>query len=310
VGKMMPKSDARQARGSIWWPSVGDSAAGPPIVTAGGLPWPASYRQRDESLGTPLLGPRIDATVGTRRSLAMPVGPGLRRLTLWRHGRSLSSTIAISPIGDSLRGIDWCSSWFRRGGVFMATTFPLIVGISGASGAIYGVRFLEALHANKIPAHLIVSKSAALTLKEEVGTSIDQVRGLAEAAYQNADIGAAISSGSFKTRGMVIIPCSIRTLSDIAYGTTGSLLSRAADVTLKERRRLVLVVRETPLHAGHLRSMLAATENGAIIAPPVPAFYHRPDTIDDIVNQTVGRCLDLFDIDIGLVKRWRTETGA
>ena len=185
---------------------------------------------------------------------------------------------------------------------------PIIVGISGASGAIYGVRLLEALHDKKIPAHLIISKSAALTLKEETDVSIDHVRALAQTTYQNTDIGAAISSGSFRTRGMVIAPCSIRTLSDIAYGTTDSLLSRAADVTLKERRRLVLVVREAPLHAGHLRSMLAATENGAVIVPPVPAFYHRPKTIDDIVNQTVGRCLDLFDIDVGLVKRWRTES--
>jgi 4-hydroxy-3-polyprenylbenzoate decarboxylase len=182
----------------------------------------------------------------------------------------------------------------------MGPTFPLIVGISGASGAIYGVRLLETLHANKIPAHLIVTKSAALTLKEEVDRSIDQVRALAATTYQNTDIGAVISSGSFRTRGMVIVPCSIRTLSDVAYGITDSLLSR----------RLVLVVREAPLHAGHLRSMLAATENGAIIVPPVPAFYHRPKTIDDIVNQTVGRCLDLFDIDVGLVKRWRAEDGS
>jgi flavin prenyltransferase len=191
----------------------------------------------------------------------------------------------------------------------MSASPPLIVGISGASGAIYGVRLLEALHGSKIPAHLVVSKSAALTLKEEMGLAIEKVRALAHATYQNTDIGAAISSGSFKTRGMIIIPCSIRTLSDIAYGTTDSLLSRAADVTLKERRRLVLVVREAPLHAGHLRSMLAATEAGAIIVPPVPAFYPRPQTIDDIVNHTVGRCLDLFDLDVGLVKRWRAEIG-
>jgi flavin prenyltransferase len=126
---------------------------------------------------------------------------------------------------------------------------------------------------------------------------------LAQTNYQ-IDVGVAISSGSFRTRGMVIAPCSIRTLSDIAYGTTDTLLSRAADVTLKERRRLVLIVREAPLHAGHLRSMLAATENGAIIVPPVPAFYHQPKSIDDVVNQTVGRCLDLFDVDVGLVQRW------
>jgi 4-hydroxy-3-polyprenylbenzoate decarboxylase len=186
-------------------------------------------------------------------------------------------------------------------------TLPLIVGISGASGAIYGVRLLEALRASGIPTHLIVSKSAIITLKEEAELSVEQVRSLASAHYLNTNIGAAVSSGSFKTRGMVIIPCSIRTLSEIAYGTTDNLLSRAADVILKERRKLVLVVRETPLHSGHLRAMLAATENGAIVMPPVPAFYHKPKTIDDIVNQTVGRCLDLFDIDIGLVKRWRPE---
>jgi 4-hydroxy-3-polyprenylbenzoate decarboxylase len=186
---------------------------------------------------------------------------------------------------------------------------PLIVGISGASGAIYGVRLLEALRKAKIPSHLIVSKSAALTLKEECDLTVNQVRKLAAVNYSNGDVGAAVSSGSFKTRGMVIIPCSIRTVSDIAYGTTDSLLSRAADVVLKERRRLVLVVRETPLHTGHLKSLLAATENGAIIMPPVPAFYHRPKTIDDIINQTVGRCLDLFDIDSGLVKRWQGDAG-
>jgi 4-hydroxy-3-polyprenylbenzoate decarboxylase len=184
---------------------------------------------------------------------------------------------------------------------------PIIVGISGASGAIYGVRLLEVLKAHRIAAHLIVSKSALQTLKEEADVTMEQVRMLAETTYQNTDMGAAISSGSFKTRGMAIVPCSIRTLSDIAYCTTDSLLSRAADVTLKERRRLVLVVREAPLHAGHLRSMLAATENGAIIVPPVPAFYPRPKCVDDIIDHTVGRCLDLFDIDVGLVKRWRGE---
>jgi 4-hydroxy-3-polyprenylbenzoate decarboxylase len=184
---------------------------------------------------------------------------------------------------------------------------PLIVGISGASGAIYGVRLLEALRKAKVPSHLVVSKSAALTLKEECDLSVNQVRDLADVNYSNGDIGAAVSSGSFKTLGMVIIPCSVRTVSDIAYGTTDTLLSRAADVVLKERRRLVLVVRETPLHLGHLRSLTAATENGAIIMPPVPAFYHRPKTIDDIVNQTVGRCLDLFNIDSGLVKRWNPD---
>ncbi len=183
-------------------------------------------------------------------------------------------------------------------------SLPLIVGISGASGAIYGVRLLQTLRKHNVSTHLVISKSAAITLKEEMDLSVDDVRALADTTYSNSDIGAAISSGSFKTRGMVIAPCSIRTVSDIAYGTTDNLISRAADVILKERRRLVLIARETPLHAGHLRSMLAATENGAIIMPPMPAFYHRPKTIDDVVNQTVGRCLDLFDIDVGLVKRW------
>jgi flavin prenyltransferase len=184
---------------------------------------------------------------------------------------------------------------------------PLVVGISGASGAIYGVRTLEILKSHGVATQLVISKSAALTLKEETDLSVEQVRELADSSYQITDIGAAISSGSFKTRGMIIVPCSIRTLSDIAYCTTDNLLSRAADVTLKERRRLVLVVREAPLHAGHLRSMLAATESGAIVVPPVPAFYPRPRSVDDIVNHTVGRCLDLFDIDVGLVKRWRSD---
>ena len=183
---------------------------------------------------------------------------------------------------------------------------PLIVGISGASGAIYGIRLLDILKSIRIPAHLIVSKSAVQTLKEECGASVESVRKLAAGLYSNSDIGAAVSSGSFKTRGMIIAPCSIRTLSDIAYGGTDNLLSRAADVQLKERRRVVLLVRETPLHAGHLRSMMAATDNGAIVMPPVPGFYHQPKTIDDIVNQTVGRALDLFDVDAKVVKRWRS----
>jgi 4-hydroxy-3-polyprenylbenzoate decarboxylase len=184
---------------------------------------------------------------------------------------------------------------------------PLVVGISGASGAILGLRLLEVLRKSDIPSHLVMSRSAAQTLKEETDVSLEAVRGLADVTYSNSDIGAAISSGSFKTRGMIIIPCSIRTLSDVAYGHTDTLLSRAGDVTLKERRRLVLVVRETPLHTGHLRSMVAASENGAIIMPPVPGYYHRPRTIDDIVNQTVGRALDLFDIDPGIVRRWRAK---
>ena len=191
-------------------------------------------------------------------------------------------------------------------GLAMTTGLPLIVGISGASGAIYGLRVLEVLRDVGIPSHLIVSKSAVQTLKEECGATVEQARALATENYSNSDIGAAVSSGSFKTLGMLIAPCSIRTLSDIGYGGTDNLLSRAADVQLKERRRVVLMLRETPLHAGHLRAMMAATENGAIVMPPVPAFYHQPKTIDDIVNQTVGRALDLFDIDAKIVKRWRS----
>jgi len=183
-------------------------------------------------------------------------------------------------------------------------TFPMVVGISGASGAPYALRLLQVLKSQDIPTHLVISKSAARALKEELGVGLEEVRALATANYSNNDLGAAIASGSFRTRGMIVMPCSIRTLSDVAYGTTDTLLSRAADVVLKERRRLVLVVRETPLHQGHLRSMLAATENGAIIMPPVPAFYQRPVTIEDIVDQLVGRCLDLFDIECGLVRRW------
>ena len=180
----------------------------------------------------------------------------------------------------------------------------LIVGISGASGIVYGVRILQALHVSEIETHLVMSDSAKLTLSSEMDLTIKDVESLASVVHNNKNIGATIASGSFKTLGMVIAPCSIRSLSEVAWGTTTSLLSRAADVVLKERRRLVLMVRETPLHLGHLRSMTQATENGAVIMPPVPMFYSKPETIDDIVNHTTGRCLDLFEIDTSLVKRW------
>lgn len=180
----------------------------------------------------------------------------------------------------------------------------LIVGISGASGIIYGVRILQALQGTGIETHLVMSDSARITLAAETDFSIKQVEALAGEVHNAKNIGASISSGSFKTMGMVVAPCSIRSLSEIAWGTTTSLLSRAADVVLKERRRLVLMVRESPLHAGHLRSMTQAVENGAIIMPPMPAFYARPKTLDDMVNHTVGRCLDLFDIETDLVNRW------
>jgi 4-hydroxy-3-polyprenylbenzoate decarboxylase len=183
----------------------------------------------------------------------------------------------------------------------------LIVGISGASGTLYGVRLLELLRKTEIETHLVMSKSAELTLAYETDITPREVKALASVHYPVTDIGAAISSGSFQTLGMIVLPCSIRTMSEIATGVTSSLLSRAADVVLKERRRLVLAVRETPLHGGHLRTMTTLADIGAVIAPIVPAFYNRPQTIDDIINHTCGRLLDLFGIDPGVVKRWKAR---
>ncbi|KAB0267220.1 UbiX family flavin prenyltransferase [Microvirga brassicacearum] len=181
----------------------------------------------------------------------------------------------------------------------------LVVGISGASGAIYGVRALELLAAAGVETHLVMSRAASLTLMQEMSLRPDDIAARASVVHRIQDIGATISSGSFKTAGMLIAPCSIRTLSEIVSGVTSTLLTRAADVVLKERRRLVLMLRETPLHLGHLRSMTAATEMGAILMPPVPAFYARPESIDDIVNHSVGRALDLFEIDTNAVRRWQ-----
>lgn len=180
----------------------------------------------------------------------------------------------------------------------------IIIGISGASGIIYGIRLLEALKKSSIETHLIVSKAAQQTRAYECDLSAAELNELAEKSYNINDIAASISSGSFQTLGMIIAPCSMRTLASIASGNTDNLLTRAADVVLKERRRLILLIRESPLHLGHLKNMVAATEMGAIIAPPVPAFYNKPQTIDDLVNHTVGRVLDLFDLDPGLVRRW------
>jgi flavin prenyltransferase len=189
----------------------------------------------------------------------------------------------------------------------MTTTSPrrLTIGISGASGIVYGVRMLELLRDTDVETHLVMSRSAEMTLAYETDLKIKDVRALARVNHPNTDIGASISSGSFQTMGMVVAPCSIKTMSEIATGVTGSLLSRAADVALKERRRLVLAVRETPLHGGHLRTMTQLADMGAVIAPIVPAFYNRPKTIDDIINHTVGRLLDLFGIDTSVVKRWQ-----
>ena len=180
----------------------------------------------------------------------------------------------------------------------------LIIGISGASGIIYGIRLLELLKPTEIETHLVVSKAAQVTRAAELAFTAKQLHGLADVYYSVMDLGAAISSGSFKTLGMIIAPCSMRTLAEIASGVTSNLLTRAADVVLKERRRLVLMTRESPLHAGHLENMLKVTNLGGIIAPPVPAFYNQPQTLDDIVNHSVGRVLDLFDIDVGCVQRW------
>ncbi|MEC7649529.1 MAG: UbiX family flavin prenyltransferase [Pseudomonadota bacterium] len=180
----------------------------------------------------------------------------------------------------------------------------LILGISGASGVIYGIRMLQILQEKPIETHLVISKSAEITIAYETDWKAAKVKELADVVYPAADIGAAISSGSFKTMGMVIAPCSVRSMGEIASGVTSSLLSRAADVVLKERRRLVLMLRETPFHAGHIRQMQTVTEMGAIVAPPVPAFYARPKSIEEMVDQTIGRTLDLFDIDIGVTKRW------
>lgn len=183
-------------------------------------------------------------------------------------------------------------------------TKRLIIGMSGASGIIYGVRLLDFLAEAGVETHLVASKSALVTLAYETDLKWADVKKKAAKVYANDDVTAAIASGSFRTEGMIIAPCSMKTLGEIASGAAQYLISRAADVVLKERRRLVLVPRETPLHLGHLRNMTAVTEYGAIVAPPVPAFYTNPKTIDDLVDHGVGRILDLYGIDVGVVKRW------
>lgn len=180
----------------------------------------------------------------------------------------------------------------------------LIVGISGASGVIYGIRALDACRELGVESHLVVSKSAALTLSQETDLSVADLNAKADIVHRASDIGAAIASGSFRTLGMIIAPCSVRTMSEIASGVTSSLLTRAADVVLKERKTLALMVRETPLHLGHLRTLTKLSEMGAVIAPPLPAFYAKPATIGEMVDQSVGRVLDLFDLAWKPVKRW------
>lgn len=180
----------------------------------------------------------------------------------------------------------------------------LVVGISGATGVVYGIRLLEALREIGVESHLVVSKAAQMTLALETQFTLKSVLDKADHHYKPADVGAAIASGSFQTKGMVVAPCSIRSMSEIATGVTASLLTRAGDVTLKERRPLVLAVRETPLHLGHLRTMTSLAEMGAIIMPPVPAFYAAPNSLDDLVDHFVGRILDCFGYNWAKAKRW------
>jgi flavin prenyltransferase len=181
---------------------------------------------------------------------------------------------------------------------------PLVVGVSGATGAVYGIETLRILKELGIPRHLVISEWGAQTIGIETDMPLEEVRGLADAVYSNKDLAAPISSGSFLTRGMVVAPCSVKTLSSIANGMTSTLIARAADVTLKERRRLVLVFREAPLHKGHIDLMARAADIGAVILPPMPAFYNRPQSIDDIVHHTVGKILDLFGIEHAVGRRW------
>src|SRR6201997_4181044 len=194
---------------------------------------------------------------------------------------------------------------FTEGGMAEKSLHPrLIVGISGASGVIYGARLLEVLRPLPVETHLVMSRTAEVTLALETDLKPAVVRSRADVVHPIGDLAAPISSGSYKTIGMVIAPCSIRSMAEIASGVTTTLLSRAADVVLKERRRLVLMVRETPLHTGHLRSMTALWERGAVIAPPVPAFYAKPQTIAEIIDQSLSRVLDLFGLESEVVKRW------
>jgi flavin prenyltransferase len=180
----------------------------------------------------------------------------------------------------------------------------IVVGLAGSSSPVYGIRTLEALRASGVETHVVISDGARRTIPIEARRPVEEVEALATVVYDNHDLAASISSGSFFTDGMIVVPCSMKTLAAIAHSFSDDLLVRAADVTLKERRKLVLVPRETPLHLGHLRNMVKATEIGAVILPPMPAFYHAPKTVDDIINQTVGKILDQFRIEHTLFRRW------
>lgn len=185
----------------------------------------------------------------------------------------------------------------------------LVVGVSGASGAAYGLRVLDACRELEVESHLVLSRAAALTLAQEENLTPADVAARADVSHRAGDVGASIASGSFHTLGMIIAPCSVRSMSEIATGVTSSLMTRAADVTLKERRPLVLMVRETPLHLGHLRTMVKLAEMGAVIAPPLPAFYAKPQSLAEMVDQSVGRALDLFGLSWSPVKRWGRDVG-
>ncbi|MFZ3008209.1 MAG: UbiX family flavin prenyltransferase [Phenylobacterium sp.] len=185
----------------------------------------------------------------------------------------------------------------------------LVVGISGASGVAYGLRVLDACRELGVESHLILSRAAALTIAQETDLTVADVQARADVVHKVGDVGASIASGSYPTLGMIVAPCSVRTMSEVATGVTSSLLTRAADVTLKERRPLVLMVRETPLHLGHLRTMVKLAEMGAVIAPPLPAFYAKPASLEEMVDQSVGRVLDLFGLSWRPVKRWGQDVG-
>lgn len=197
---------------------------------------------------------------------------------------------------------------FGRGGdsIMEKKRMRLVVALTGASGSIYGIRLLQVLQQHpEVEVHLVISEAAVTTIESETDMTPKEVLDMADVVHSNRNMGASISSGSYKTAGMVIAPCSIKTLSAVAHSETENLIIRAADVTLKERRKLVLVVRETPFHLGHLRNMVRVTEMGGIILPPIPAFYFKPKTLDDIVNHTIGRVLDIFDVEHKLFERWK-----
>ena len=234
--------------------------------------------------------PRVAWTIECCHDAGARLTKGYRDCGALEEGRS-----GVAAAGGRERSGVGAQDWRKR----------LIIGMTGASGAIYGVRLLQACRELGLEVHLCMSKAAELTLAYELELKSAEVRALAHKAYAPSDVGAAIASGSFRTRGMVVAPCSIRTMAEIATGTTSSALTRAADVVLKERRPLVLMLRETPLHAGHLENLLRLARLGAIIAPPVPAFYIKPQSVDDLVDHAIGRVLDLFDLDTDLPHRWR-----